>query len=166
MSSDRATPKAKAAFSPGQWIAAGMLLLSVGVLLVAVMLPSYTLSWLRSDYRWLGRPLNWMEGLPVPLDTVHVLLFAWVTLCVRWLFPRLRWWQVALCMLAVAVATELLQFFAPGREPKMLDVLDDLVGVGLGLGLAAALFWLARFRTTDAVDHGRHGDCDRLDDQV
>ncbi len=139
MSSDRVVAKAKAALSPGQWIAAGMLLLGVGVLLLAVMLPSHTLSWLRSDYRWLGRPLNWIEGLPVPLDTVHVLLFAWVTLCMRWLFPRLRWWQVALCMLALAAATELLQFFAPGREPKIADVVDDLVGVAVGILLAAVI---------------------------
>ncbi len=140
MSTDPADRDTRAAAPLMRWIAAGMLVLGIAVLLLAVMLPSYTLSWLRADYRWLGRPLNWIEGLPVPLDTVHVLLFAWVTLCVRWLFPRLRWWQVGLWMLALAVGTELLQFLAPGREPKLADIVDDLAGVALGLLMA----WLLK----------------------
>lgn len=43
-------------------------------------------------------------------------------------------------LLALAVATETLQFFVPMRTPRLSDLVVDGIGIGLGLGLTA--LWL------------------------
>lgn len=52
---------------------------------------------------------------------------------------RRRAWRVILGLAAFGVAIETLQAFSPGRSPDPLDVLADIIGAGLGCGLAILL---------------------------
>lgn len=125
------------------------LLLGLAVLLpvVAVLVPPSTMSWLRSDYAWLGVPLLWLDWYSTAwLDLTHVALFAGITWCLACLWPRVAWWRFALLMLALGVITEIVQYGVPGRTPRISDLLDDLVGVGVGLLLAFPLRRWARRR--------------------
>ena len=119
-----------------------MLALSVIVVIIAVALPTDTLAWLRSEYWFFGRPLNWLEMSSPRIDLTHVILFAWVTLLLACLWPRAPLWRIGLPILALAVGSESLQFSVPGRSPLVSDLYDDLLGVAFGLALAAPLFAL------------------------
>jgi hypothetical protein len=122
------------------WIARALLTSAVALLMLGMLLPGMTLKSLRADIAPLSRVLSWLDHLAPNLDLVHLLLFAWITLCVRWVFPRLRAWQVALLALALAAASEVLQLMAPGRGPGLYDIGQDLLGVTLGLVIG----WLLR----------------------
>lgn len=126
-----------------RWLLLG---LGVAAVIVAVMLPSSVLAWLRSDYyQWIGRPLNWLDNASTEhLDLTHVALFGGVSLLVACLLPRVRVWKIALVLLGLAVATEVAQFWVPGRSPKLGDVYDNLLGIALGLAVATPIRWLCR----------------------
>lgn len=79
------------------------------------------------------------DGGPEGSDkVVHALIFATLTLTGGW--AGLRPLPLAAGLAAYAVSTELLQATLPlGRHGDPLDMLADLVGVGLGLAVAAGL---------------------------
>jgi hypothetical protein len=118
-------------------------------LMLAVSLPSPTLSWLRHDYQVFGGPLNWLESLQPWFDPVHVLLFFGIGLLLRWVRPTMPWWQLAAWMAALACATEVLQFVIPGRHPRISDVRDDLFGAAIGSLAALAIGNFRRGRPAD-----------------
>lgn len=128
------------------------LLFGLGVVLVmvAVLLPPQMLVWLRSDFHFFGQTLNWLEHSSPHFELTHVILFVWLGLLSSWLWRRLPWWQVALALAALAIATELMQFLAPGRNPRFSDIYDDVLGVVIGLGLAIPLRWYASARASRA----------------
>lgn len=121
--------------------------LSVALVIVAVALPSSTLSWMRRDYGWLGGPLNWIERIPSRFDLMHVTLFAWIALLLSCLWTRASWWRMAAALLGLASATELVQLIVPGREPTFNDLHDDVIGIVIGLALGSVLRWLVRPRS-------------------
>ena len=125
-------------------VAVGLLVVSVLLVVVAVVLPPGVLSWLRSDYWQLGRPLNWLDMTSSRIDLTHVVLFAWLSLLACCLWPRTPWWRIALPLLGLAVATEILQWLVPGRTPRWGDVVDDLLGIACGLVLAVPIRWMLR----------------------
>ena len=127
-----------------------LLVCAVALVFVAVLLPSDVLAWLRSDYyTWIGRPLNWLDDASTEqLDLTHVVLFAGVSLLVACLLPRMRAWQIGLLLVGLAVVTEVAQFWVPGREPKLSDVYDNLLGIVIGIAAAMPLRWLLRATTT------------------
>lgn len=129
--------------SAARW---GVLGAAVALVVVAVALPSTALSWLRRDYEFIGRPLLWLDNTSelLPLDLTHVALFALTGFLVAALWPRARWHHVAAALLALAIGSELLQFLAPGREPRIADVLDDLIGAAIGCSFALPVRWVAR----------------------
>ena len=127
-----------------RWLFLGLIVL---LPVVAVLLPPSTMAWLRSDYVWLGRPLFWLDWYSTPwFDLTHIVLFGAITWCLACLWPRAAWWRSALLMLALGVVTEIMQFWVPGRTPRISDLADDLLGVGVGLVLAFPLRWWARSR--------------------
>ena len=126
---------------PLGWLALG---LSVVLVIVAVVLPPEVLSWLRSDFRLFGQPLNWLEMTSPRVDLTHVILFGWVGFLLSCLWRRSPWWRIALLLVGLAVATELLQYLVPGRAPRISDLYDDLLGVAIGVVLAIPLRWWVR----------------------
>jgi len=126
----------------GRWarvLALTALLLAVTALLVAVTLSPATMSWLRADHPLLGQPMNWLEGVSPRIGLVHVLLFAGIALPLALLWRGASWWMLGLALLAFALGSELLQFAIPGRNPRVVDVRDDLLGAALGMALAFGL---------------------------
>lgn len=109
------------------------LLLLAFAILVVVGLPSTGMAWLRDDFRWVGRAAGWVESLHPALDTVHLLLFASLAALARLALPGMPWMRLLLWLVLFSAVSELVQFWAPGREPKWSDFAQDLVGVALGL---------------------------------
>ena len=115
------------------------LLLCVTMIVVAVALPNTALAWLRSEYRWLGQPLNWIEQQWPALDLVHVLLFALLGFVARWALPRTRMATLMLWLALFAALSELIQLWAPGRTARPSDFAQDVLGAVLGVWLAAGV---------------------------
>jgi len=139
--------------APSRWVALtrklrwALLFVVVLLAVVAVVLPIHTLAAWRSDYVWFGRPLLWLDNMSSPaLDLTHVVLFAGITWALSVLWPSVVWWRIALPLLALAVVTELVQFWVPGRTPRLDDGLVDMLGVAVGLTLALPVRWIARGR--------------------
>ena len=126
---------------PLGWLVLG---LSVVLVIVAVVLPPHVLSWLSSDVWLFGQSLKWLEAISTRVDLVHVILFGWVGFLLSCLWRRSPWWRIALLLVGLAVATELLQFLVPGRTPRISDLYDDLLGVAIGVVSAIPLRWFAR----------------------
>ncbi len=121
-----------------RWWICGVLFLLV---VVAVTLPTQTLAVLRQDFDVFGIPLLWLDNVSasLPLDLTHVALFSLVGFAMAILWPRARWWQLAMPLVLLSVGSELLQFWVPGREPRIGDVVDDLIGAALGYLLSMPL---------------------------
>ncbi len=109
------------------------LLLCAALILLAVVLPNITLAWLRADYGWLGQPLNWIESLWPAMSVVHMLLFALLGITARLALPGWSLARLLLVLVAFAAASELLQFWAPGRTPRLSDFAQDALGAAVGV---------------------------------
>src|SRR5204862_1488386 len=90
-----------------------------------------------------NQPMILIENLSGRINLVHVILFAWIAAASAVLWPR-RIRRSVLVLLGVAVASEVIQILAPGRDPLLRDVFFDLAGVALGLGLGIAMSALFR----------------------
>ncbi len=121
-------------------VIAGLLALTI----TAMGLSSGQMSDLRVAVQPLSRAMNWLEGLDLPFDMDHVAFFSALTFALRVLLPRVRWWWIVLIVVALAAGTELMQFWVPGRTPKLQDARDDLVGGVIGLLAGALLLWSLR----------------------
>ena len=125
-----------------------LLTLAAFMLLIAVALPSRELSRLRSGQRWFGVPLNHLEHLWPGVDLVHVtmfLLLGWLTALA---LPKLGTARAFMWLAAVAAASEIAQFWVPGRTPRLSDLMLDMVGALVGVvSVALVRRALSRLRT-------------------
>lgn len=117
------------------------LLLVLAAVLAALLVPNTTLASLRSAYPWLGELGSRLDSLsPWGVDLDHLLAFGALGVATGLALPTARLRQVAVGMLALACATELLQVWVPGRTARLADVVGDVAG-----GLAGwACIWLLR----------------------
>lgn len=120
----------------------GLLLLLATVIVLVVALPNTSLAWLRSEIRWLGRAVNWVEHLRPGWDTVHILLFGALGFLARLAMPHARLGRLLTGLVLFAAVSELLQFWAPGRTARLTDFAQDVLGAALGVALALAVSWL------------------------
>lgn len=79
-----------------------------------------------------------------PLDIselTHFLIFVWLGLLLWLARPDLRGWKAWGLVAVLAIAAELAQDLAPGRSPRLDDVLLNLIGgmVGVLLGIGIRL---------------------------
>ena len=124
------------------WLAVA-LVAGVLLLLTGLLMPVPALAWFYDQTHVLGRVLAYLERSAFPFSRwFHLLIFAGLAVCLCALFPRLRLWQAAGLLLALGVAGELVQIPIPGRNPGIVDLVDDLIGIGLGLAIVAlARLW-------------------------
>lgn len=101
---------------------------------------------------WVGMDrVNYLYHLArrTPLyssDWVHVIAFTWLGLLI-WLGRRdLRSWRGALAIGALAIAAEVGQWLADGREPSVWDAVLNLFGAAIGIALGSAVLALGRKR--------------------
>lgn len=117
---------------------------SIALVVVAVTLPNTELSRLRSHYRWIGRPMNWIESVWPAINFVHVVLFALVGTTLRFAFPSVRLGRLIATMVILASVSELVQYGVPGRTPRLSDVGLDVVGALIGIAVATLMLWISR----------------------
>jgi len=137
---------------------------------VAMLLTSGQMADLRVALPRLGRVMNWLEFLPLPFATDHVVSFGLIASVFRMLLPRTRWWWLLLGLTGLAASTELLQFGTIGRTPKLMDMRDDIIGASFGLllgGLALMRFdRLGKSGDTASIggmtETGAYGGCGAL----
>lgn len=101
-------------------------------------------------------PGPWRDAAARPFEltldlglVAHVVLFA--GLCLQLPFTRwwaMAWWHVPAIGLGLALLTEGLQSFVPGRHPNLAGVLQDLAGTLMGW--VAARTWQARLAARTA----------------
>lgn len=113
----------------------GLLVATLLLVIVSVLLPSQWIGVLRHRWWWFTYPLDRIESMQSAVNLVHVILFLLLGIATRLALPSWRVGRVALAVLLLGVATELVQALVPGRHPRWTDVLVD-VGAGV-LGWAA-----------------------------
>ena len=68
--------------------------------------------------------------------TLHFIAFAVLSLLLN-LSYRMAWWKSVLYLLFYACFIEFSQYFTPNRCAEWLDILADIIGIGIGL----LLYW-------------------------
>jgi VanZ family protein len=112
-----------------------LLVLLVLLVLLSVLLPNTGIAWMRENWAWFNRPMLWIERVDSAVNIVHAVLFLLLGMATRIALPHWPLARVALALLLLGVATELVQLLVPGRHARVSDVAVDL-GAGL-------LGWLA-----------------------
>lgn len=125
------------------------LALVVWVLLV----PNTFLRFLRLQYRWIGVPMNWIEAHSTSVDLAHLIAFLALGFAARLGMPH-RTRMVLAIAVTVAIASEIAQFWVPGRTPRVSDVGLDIAGALAGVACAGFLLWLAGTRPRGGVRKG------------
>ena len=127
------------------WLVRLVLAVAAPLLAVAILLSSSQMAALRGAWPWLGLKIDQTEKLWPAVDMVHVVMFGGLGLLLVLAFPAVRLRALFLGLAALAVLTELVQIWIPGRTASVGEVLLDLVAGGLGMGvawlLALALGW-------------------------
>ena len=122
-----------------------LLFAAAPVLAVAILLSNTQIAALRRAWPWLSRMISSVERLWPAVDMVHVVLFGGLGLLLVLAFPAVRLRALFLGLAALAVLTELVQVWIPGRTASVGEVLLDLVaglaGMGVAWLLAVALGW-------------------------
>lgn len=127
-----------------------MLQIVLGMLLLGMLLPASALQWLQQGLGLLFGDDT--AGPPSGMAAVaaHLTLFTLAGLLVGRLRSGVGWLAVAGFLATLAVMTEAMQHFSPGRQPSLLDVGYNLLGISLGLGLLLLLDRSTRRRTAPA----------------
>ena len=114
------------------------LLLVLGMLLLGMLLPASAIQWFQ---QWLGPLLGDDVNAPSGMTAVaaHLALFMLAGLLVGRMLSGMGWLKVAGFLAGLAVMTEAMQHFSPGRHPSLIDVGYNLLGIGLGLGFLLLL---------------------------
>ncbi len=68
--------------------------------------------------------------------TLHFIAFAVLALLLN-LSYKMLWWRSVLYLILYACFIELSQYFTPNRCAEFLDVVADIIGIGIGL----LLYW-------------------------
>ncbi|MGD0899803.1 MAG: VanZ family protein [Thermoguttaceae bacterium] len=92
---------------------------------------------------WVG--LQAVPVLPWGKFGIHLTAFTILALLVhatRW--PRLLWWPLMVLLVVYGVTTESLQIFVPSRSARVMDAVENILGVAAGSGIYLLVLWLAR----------------------
>lgn len=91
---------------------------------------------------WLALIISYISAV-VPQDiaptigylsdkSIHFIAFAVLTLLLRFAYS-ITWFQTLLLLFIYAVFIEFSQYFTPNRSAELLDVVADVIGIGIGL---------------------------------
>lgn len=131
-----------------------VILVLVGVLL---LVPNSALNFLRAEYGWLGSMANGIDrvhaGTGIDLD--HAIVFAALGAAAGAAFWERRWPVLVAGLAVLAVASEIAQFWIPGRTPLVSDAMIDLGGAVAGLALARLALEAARRTRGRRQAHGK-----------
>ena len=120
-----------------RWLVRVLGALVLLVILLAVLLPNGDLAWMREHWAWFNRPMLWIENTGGPVNLVHLALFVLLGAGMRLGWPGLSWRSWLCVLLLLGVSTEVAQVWIPGRDPRVSDVVVDVVAGMLGWGMVA-----------------------------
>ena len=83
---------------------------------------------------------------------VHLIAFTILAVLVhatRW--PKRLGWPLLVCLVVYGIATESLQLFVPHRTARVMDGIENILGITAGSGI----YWLVRVLWENM--HKRHG---------
>ena len=91
---------------------------------------------------WLALIISYVSAV-VPQDiaptigslsdkSIHFIAFAVLTLLLRFSYS-ITWFQTFLLLFMYAIFIEFSQLFTPNRSAELLDVVADVIGIGIGL---------------------------------
>ena len=91
---------------------------------------------------WLALIISYISAV-VPQDMaptigslsdkgIHFIAFTVLTLLLRFAYS-ITWFQTFLLLFIYAVFIEFSQYFTPNRSAELLDVVADVIGIGIGL---------------------------------
>ena len=118
------------------WLVRLVLAVAAPLLAVAILLSSSQMAALRGAWPWLGLKIDQTEKLWPAVDMVHVVMFGGLGLLLVLAFPAVRLRVLYLALAALAVLTEFVQIWIPGRTASVGEVLLDLVAGLAGMGVA------------------------------
>ncbi|GAB3646140.1 VanZ family protein [Ramlibacter alkalitolerans] len=116
----------------------GVCLVSLVCLLLA---PNTFLRFLRIQYPWIGWPMNWIEAHSASINLAHVIAFVALGFAVK-LGMAVRTRYVLALIATLSVASEIAQFWVPGRTPRLTDAGVDVAGALAGIALARLVLWM------------------------
>jgi VanZ family protein len=91
-------------------------------------------NWLNSDVSRL------MENDPTKISDIgHFLLFTLLAMATSWAYPTQKRCYLLVSLICLAAISEVLQFFVEGRLPLVTDMLVDVAGLLVGIGLFESL---------------------------
>lgn len=125
-------------------LARALLIGAVGVVAVAVLLPNTWLAELRRQWRWLSHMISQTEALWPAVDMVHVVMFFAVGVLMALAFPAWRWRRLMLAIGVLAVVSEFVQIWVPGRTASVGEAVLDVVAGALGLLVVLGLRRMTR----------------------
>lgn len=104
-----------------------LLIAVIFVVVLSVLVPAEWISVLRHRWWWFTYPLDHIENVQSAVNLVHAILFFLLGMATRLALPNWRFGRIALSLLLLGIATELLQVLVPGRHPRLSDVVVDVV---------------------------------------
>jgi hypothetical protein len=126
-------------------VVTGLALLSI---VVGVLMPGALklqmegeVSTIFAYFDWLNLNINgFIKNDPTEIsDLAHFLLFMLLAMATIWAYPRQNPFYLLLNLMYFAAISEVLQFFVEGRLPLIKDLLIDVAGLLIGIGLFTSL---------------------------
>lgn len=120
--------------------------LVLGLVFLGLALPYAVLSgiWHQLGLGWVEPVVQWLKTARPGLSLDHLVAFVAVGALCRVALPRVPARLALLGLVLLAVGTEAVQVFVPGREAHLGDALMDLVGGVAGYAAVAGVARLVR----------------------
>jgi hypothetical protein len=110
---------------------------------IGMLLPAPVIGRLRLRMPVLAQEWDTLNAAFPALNPLHVLWYAWIAL-LWWLVTRRQYrWAGALLLVGMSALGEVLQLWVPGRNARIGDALNDMLGIGIGIALGALILRLA-----------------------
>jgi hypothetical protein len=118
-----------------------VLLLLLGLVVTAMVVPYAALEVLLRRFAWLGGSVDLVDTVAPGLEASHLLAFAVLGFIARFGWPRGRPRNVALAILVVSGLVEFVQLWVPGREASLAHAVLECLGGWAGFAIA----WLLTY---------------------
>jgi glycopeptide antibiotics resistance protein len=96
-----------------------------------------------SPATWVG--LQEVPTFPWGKFGVHLIAFTMLAILVhatRW--PKRPWWPLLVLLVLYGITTETLQLFVPTRTARVMDAVENILGIAAGSGIYWLVLWLVR----------------------
>lgn len=127
---------------------------------VGMLLPGDVVGDVRTHWPLLAQLWDGLNAIFPSLNPLHVLWYAWLAMLWWWLSAHAFRWPGVMAIIVLSGVGECLQMLVPGRNARVADVLNDVIGIVLGIGLAVMLrrVLVRKNRSTPALDGHAFGD--------